>query len=362
MAVDNPIRLWIHGHVIHTADGPAATERVLNSYFRPASQSPMLVEMNDHAVADWGAVSGSGHPRPVQEAHERMLSDGRASSRFVRLPSGARVHLIEVGEGVPLILLHGTTTSSLSHLPFLAGLSGVRAINLDRPGMGLSDPAPLAPMREAAVAFVDEAANALNLDAFSLAGASMGGTWALWYALARPERVSRLALLGSAPLLPGTRPPAPIRVMVAPLVGDLLSRIPPSERMVVRLMGAMGERETIVDHPALLAALVAAAKDPIAARANLNEFRAITTPFGFKRRMMFTPRELGRVSVPTLLIWGDHDPVGSVDAARGASRLIRDSQLEILPGGHVPWLGNPDRVARLLSAFVGGSASSHRPS
>jgi pimeloyl-ACP methyl ester carboxylesterase len=32
----------------------------------------------------------------------------------------------------------------------------------------------------------------------------MGGTWALWYALARPERVRRLVLLGAAPLLPGT--------------------------------------------------------------------------------------------------------------------------------------------------------------
>lgn len=318
--------------------------------------------MHEDAFASSSALPGAGHPEAVRKAHERMLSGGRASSRFIRLPSGARVHAIEAGAGVPLLLLHGTSTSSLSHLPFLAGLTGVRAINLDRPGMGLSDPAPLTPMRDAAVAFVDEAANALDLDAFSLAGASMGGIWALWYALAKPERVSRLALLGSAPLLPGTRPPALIRVMVAPLVGDLLSRVPPSERMVVRLMGAMGERETIVDHPALLAALLAAAKDPIAARANLNEFRAITTPFGFKRRMMFTPGELGRVSVPTLLIWGDHDPVGSVDAARGASRLIRDSQLEILPGGHVPWLGNPDRVARLLSAFVGPSASGHRPS
>lgn len=72
------------------------------SDFRPASASPMLAEMNDHAVASWSVVSGSGHPRPVHDAHERMLSDGLASSRFVRLPSGARVHLIEVGEGVPL--------------------------------------------------------------------------------------------------------------------------------------------------------------------------------------------------------------------------------------------------------------------
>lgn len=286
------------------------------------------------------------------EAHEGMLADGHLRSRFIRLPSGARVHVVEAGAGEPLILLHGTSTSSLSHLSLMPGLKGVRAINLDRPGFGLSDAAPPAPMHDVAVAFVDEAAEALGLSTFVLAGASMGGTWALWYALARPVRVRRLALIGAAPLLPGTRPPAPIRVAVAPLLGDLLSRIPPNERMVVRLMGAMGEAESIVQHPDLLASLVAAGRDPVAAKANLDEFRAIATPFGFRRHMMISRDELHRLSVPTLVVWGDRDPVGSTGVARAVCDLIPDSRLEVLPAGHVPWLGNVDRVAALLSAFI----------
>jgi pimeloyl-ACP methyl ester carboxylesterase len=287
-----------------------------------------------------------------------MLSDGQAQSRFIRPASGTRVHVVESGAGEPLILLHGTSTSSLSHVPFLPALGGVRAINLDRPGFGLSDPAPLTPMRSAAVAFVDEAADALGLDTFSLGGASMGGTWALWYALHRPMRVRRLALLGASPLLPGTRPPAPIRVAVAPVIGDLLARIPPSERLVVRMMGAMGEGETIVHHPDLLASLVAAGKDPVAARANLAEFRAIASPVGFRRHMLISREDLRRVSVPTLVVWGDRDPVGSVDAARDVTDLIPDARLEVLPAGHVPWLGNVDRVAALLSAFISGASAS----
>jgi pimeloyl-ACP methyl ester carboxylesterase len=62
--------------------------------------------------------------------------------------------------------------------------------------------------------------------------------------------------------------------------------------------------------------------------------------------------ELRRVRVPTLLIWGDHDPVGTVEAARVTAELIPQAQLAVLPGGHVPYLGNPERTAELLSSFV----------
>ena len=81
----------------------------------------------------------------------------------------------------------------------------------------------------------------------------MGGTWGLWYALARPDRVRGLALLGSAPLLPGTRVPAPLRVAASPVIGDVLARVPkPTPRMVVRLLSSMGEGETIVRYPDLI--------------------------------------------------------------------------------------------------------------
>ncbi len=155
---------------------------------------------------------------------------------------GRRVHVIEAGEGAPVVFLHGSGTSSLSALSLLEHLAGVRIIALDRPGYGLSDPVdvPRERFREAAVEFVDETVDELGLESFALAGGSMGGTWALWYALARPERVRRLALLGSAPLLPGTHAPAPLRVAAAPVVGDVLARVMnPNAKMVVRMMSSM---------------------------------------------------------------------------------------------------------------------------
>jgi pimeloyl-ACP methyl ester carboxylesterase len=272
------------------------------------------------------------------------------------------VHVIEAGEGVPVLFLHGSNTSSLSLMPLFEQLEGVRAIAVDRPGFGLSEPVrvPRERFRDAAIEFLDELLDELELERPALAGNSMGGTWALWYALARPERVGRLVLLGSAPLLPGTRVPPPLRVAAAPVIGDLLARVvKPNARMVVRLMSSMGEKDTIVRYPDLIESLVAAARDPIASAVNLAELRAAISAFGFRRSLRVHPDELRRLSAPTLLIWGDHDPVGAVEAAQTAAGLIPEAQLEALPAGHVPYLGHPERVSELLSRFV-RSASRRR--
>jgi pimeloyl-ACP methyl ester carboxylesterase len=278
------------------------------------------------------------------------------TARDIELGPGRRVRVVEAGAGPPVVFLHGTNTSSASLLPVLEHLDDVRAIAVDRPGFGASDrvPAPRRRFRDAAVEFIDEVLDALVLARPALAGNSMGGTWALWYALARPERVRQLVLLGSAPLLPGTRAPAPLRAMATPVLGDLLAKVAkPDARMVVRLMSSMGEGETIVRYPDLIASLVAAGRDPVATAVNLAELRAVLTPIGFRRSAVLEPDELRRLSVPTLLIWGDDDPVATVDAARATADLIPEARLEVLPGGHVPYLGNPERVSELLTEFVG---------
>jgi pimeloyl-ACP methyl ester carboxylesterase len=304
-------------------------------------------------------LQGVGHPDEVRNVYERILADARVGHRYIGTPSGRRVHLVEAGEGPPCILLHGGGTSSLSHLPLLAQLEGVRAINVDRPGFGLSDPLRVSRhrYRDAAIEFINEVADVLELASFALAGASGGGLWALWYALAHPERVRRLVLLTGIPLLPGTRVPALLRVMVTPVLGDLLARVRPSPAMVVRFMSAMGEGDTIPRHPELVESLVAAGRDPIASAAALAEYRALVSPFGFRPSMRVDSESLRSLTVPTLVIWGDHDPTGSIEAARRTSSLIPDARLEVLRAGHVTWLGDARRVAELLSGFVRSDTS-----
>jgi pimeloyl-ACP methyl ester carboxylesterase len=301
------------------------------------------------------AGSAPRHTPAIEEVYRRMLGSAGAQGRFVPRPSGRRVHVVEAGDGPPVVHLHGTNTSSLSHLMLLPGTTGTHSYLVDRPGCGLSDPDSFPPghFRDYAVGFVGDVLDALDLDTTVLVGASGGGIWATWYALAHPERVRGLVMLGSVPTLPGGRVPLPLRLAATPGLGDLMVRaVPPGRRMLLKMMASVGEAETIVRHPDLLDSLVAGARDPLAIRANLAELRAGISPRGFRRSMRFSLEELRRLAVPTLMIWGDRDPVVPLARAREVAAEIPHARLEVLPAGHVPQLGHPDRVAALLEEFA----------
>jgi 2-hydroxy-6-oxonona-2,4-dienedioate hydrolase len=72
--------------------------------------------------------------------------------------------------------------------------------------------------------------------------------------------------------------------------------------------------------------------------ANLAELRAAITPFGFRRSLRVTPDELRRLRAPTLLMWGDRDPVRAVYTARAVAALIPNARLEIRSGATFPTL------------------------
>lgn len=293
----------------------------------------------------------------MRDRYERMQRASGVHGRFVTLGTGNRVHVIQAGDGGAVVQLHGNNTSALSHLMLLEYTTACRSYLVDRPGMGLSDPSDFerGKFRDFAVRFVDEVLNALELESAVLVGASGGGIYATWYSLEHPERVRGLVMLGSTPTLPGGRLPPPIRMLATPGLGDLLTRaVKPGRRMLLRMMASVGESSTITRHPDLLDSLVDAARDPVAVAANRAEFRALASPFGYRRAAQILPPHLRRLSVRTLMIWGDHDPVVSVAHARAAAQQIPDARLEVLPAGHVPQLGNPERVGRLLADFAHG--------
>jgi len=295
------------------------------------------------------------HSTEIQDVYVRMLGAAGMRGRFVPRPSGDRVHVVEAGSGEPILHLHGTNTSSLSHLMLAERMGSTRNYLVDRPGCGLSDPTRFKSgnFRDHAVGFVDEVLDALELDSVTLVGASGGGIWATWYALASPKRVRGLVMLGSVPALPGVHVPLPMRIMATPVLGDLLARrVKPGRRTLLRLMSSMGEQDTIVAHPDLLDSLIAGARDPVASAANQAEVRALMSPIGWRKSMRITAQDLRALAVPTLMIWGDHDPVVPLAHARAAAALIPDARLEVVPAGHVPQLGNPDLVGTLIEGFT----------
>ena len=109
----------------------------------------------------------------------------------------------------------------------------------------------------------------------------------------------------------------------------MLARVvKPNARMVVRLTSLVGEKDTIVRYPDLIESPVAAGRDPIASAANLAELRAIISALGFRPAMRVSPEDLRQLTEPTLLVWGDHDPIGGVKLAQATASLIPDAQLD----------------------------------
>ena len=148
------------------------------------------------------------------QAQDLLLAGNGNSvhSRFVQIVEPRlRVQVLEGGQGEPVLLLHGGDGMAAQWEPVLSRLSsGFHIYAPDRPGCGLTDMFDYrdVPLREHAVNFVLSTMDALGLKAASLVGNSMGGYFALVFALAYPERVKRLLTVGEPAGSSATIPPA----------------------------------------------------------------------------------------------------------------------------------------------------------
>jgi pimeloyl-ACP methyl ester carboxylesterase len=91
--------------------------------------------------------------------------------------------------------------------------------------------------------------------------------------------------------------------------------------------------------------------DDGARRAFLRTLRAVVDPRG--QAVSAANRLHLAAEVPTLIVWGDADPIIPVDHAYAAHASIPGSRLEIFEGiGHYPHCEAPERFVEVLSEFV----------
>jgi pimeloyl-ACP methyl ester carboxylesterase len=129
-----------------------------------------------------------------------MTSTPSAShGRFIDLP-GVKLWAVDIGEGIPIVLLHAATGTGESWAPQIAPLAacGYRVIAFDRRGWGRSLAEPsTGPQPGTATEDLDALVDALALPAFHLIGIAAGGFVALDYAAWRPERLRSLVVAAS---------------------------------------------------------------------------------------------------------------------------------------------------------------------
>lgn len=265
-----------------------------------------------------------------------------------------RVRVTEFGgDGDPLLLVPGDGGLSCAFAPLVAELGDARRVLvLDRPSFGLGESFDYrgADLRAHAVAVLTSVLDELGLGAVSIAGSSGGGLWSLWLAIDAPERVRRLAPLGSpACALEGFTPTSGARALSLPGLGRLLAGIPsPSAKATGRMLAKTDER--LLDHPDLVEAYHAAMRQPGFAAATSATFRAHLRPGGrAQRSSSLTPEELSGIGAPTRFVWGMDEPFGAPEVAGRAASHMPDARVHVIERGwHHPWLADPQTVARLL--------------
>jgi pimeloyl-ACP methyl ester carboxylesterase len=282
-----------------------------------------------------------------RNAQKRALAKYQveAESRFLNLKSPAmKVHVLVAGRGDPVILIHGGGAEAVQLAPLMSGLTGtLQCFAPDRPGCGLTDRFDYAniPFRQHGIDFVTSLLDALHLSKAAIAGNSMGGYWALLFALAEPDRVTKLALLGGA--AGSTPPPVPRR----PPRGEPSLE---TTRAAYRVLMASPDRVPgeIVDADFAASAL------PGARQAWNSMLEDVAREGGNRNGLAYALRpELRNLKPPTLFIYGDKDLEGPPSLAYEMAELAPKGRCEIVQdAGHLVWLDQPRVCTKLLLDFL----------
>jgi abhydrolase domain-containing protein 6 len=254
----------------------------------------------------------------------RLTRAAIAAAGFVRKETGDTVYWDSATEGAPIVMLHGANDHAGTWFTVAPALAkSHRVILLDLPGHGESapqqGPLPISLLVARIEAVTDDA---LPGERFTLVGNSLGGWLSLIYALRHSDRVAQLILETSGGL---ARPPA------VPLVAHTREEAIPILRAV---HGPHYEApEWVID-----ALLQRATGSPLLRLTELMEHDV-------------EPR-LGEVTIPTTLVWGEHDGVLPLSYAAALRDAIPHADLRVIEGAaHIPHLQQPQRVLECLMAI-----------
>ena len=295
----------------------------------------------------------------LRAAQDRLLERfaPEATVRSIRWSLG-QTQVIELGDGPPLLLLHGGGDGAFEWVPILRSLSETHwAIAVDRPGHGLADPFSYRGVDLSAhiSSFLAEIIDALGLPSTDVLANSIGGYWAAVSALAEPRRYRRIVIAGAPPGVVRDAP-LPMRVMGLPLVG------PPVGRLVMGKPSRENSRkfwsQMLVAHPERLAYEMMDV-DAAHMQRNAEDVRELLYmligPRGIRHDLVLGDR-WSQLTVPLLALFGERDAFVTRRMARAWDELSSgDSRIEVrrIPdAGQVPWVDEPEGTVRAVVDFL----------
>ena len=274
-----------------------------------------------------GSAAGS-HPYP--------------SRVYVATVDVVRAHGLEiayerVGEGPPLVFVHGAADDGRVWQPQLQALADeFTVVAWDEPGAGRSSDLPagfsLADYAHSLAALVE----AVGLGPAHVAGLSWGGTVVQELYRHHPAVVGTLILIDTYAGWKGSLHPDGVR-----------ARVDGARRML-----AAPAEEFDPSFPGLFASDPPAEFLPL-----LEQVAAAVRPETLERQLRLMAEAdqrdlLPRIAVPTLLIWGELDARSPLNVARQFAQAIPDAELVVIPGcGHISNLERPEQLNQTVRQF-----------
>jgi pimeloyl-ACP methyl ester carboxylesterase len=247
---------------------------------------------------------------------------------------GLEIAYERVGEGPPLVFVHGAGDDARIWRPQLAALADeFTVVAWDEPGAGRSSDVPgdfaLADYANCLAALID----ALALGPAHVAGLSWGGTVVQELYRHRPALVATLILIDTYAGWKGSLPEEEVGARVA---GARQMLAAPAEDALPGLFAG--------DPPAEFVSL-------------LEEIAAAARPASLRTQLFVMAQAdqrdlLPRIAVPTLLIWGERDARSPLSVAHQFEQAIPDTKLVVIPRcGHLSNLEQPEQFNAAVREF-----------
>ena len=271
---------------------------------------------------------------------------------FLREPDGTfvranrmKIHYHEFGAGYPLIWLHGAGPGASAWINFKGSVGELskhfRALLVDMPQYGKSDKPFIEGGRLAFLAkTLRDFMDALNIKKAHFLGNSMGGQAAMKLAIDYPDRIDRLAVIGSSPIKAGSIfQPMPLEA-IRNIRNYYKGEGPTPAKMRQLLESLVFNTSIITDE--LVQERFEASQDP--------EAVALFSKGAPEAEDLYF--ELVQVKAKTLLLWGQDDRAGALDVALLMLRRLQDARLYVFPRcGHWAQVEHRDEFNRVVLQF-----------
>ncbi|MBZ9652885.1 alpha/beta fold hydrolase [Psychroflexus montanilacus] len=248
-----------------------------------------------------------------------------------------KIHFISLGEGEPVILLHGFLENSSMWTRLQEELSKTHKVYaLDLPGHGETEAIGYIHTMEDYAALVLAFAEDQKLETFSLVGHSMGGYVALALAELASDKIKKLILLNSSSLADSE-----VKQKERNRAIGMIQKYPEAFiRMAVKHLFLPKDQKR----------LSAEIDTAILEAKKCSQQGIINTLNGMRERKDRT-KVLTNISSKSLIILGKEDKVIDFEKTKAIAEEA-GIELEILPGGHMSYIEHPDLLLKTVQEFL----------